>query len=48
MTPDLIRFLSDEIGLIRMYVGVENFSKRGLENLGRRTTKEQYEYESWL
>jgi anaerobic magnesium-protoporphyrin IX monomethyl ester cyclase len=33
--PGLVRFLGDGIGLVRMYMGIENFSPRGLEHLGR-------------
>jgi anaerobic magnesium-protoporphyrin IX monomethyl ester cyclase len=40
VTPDLIRFLQERIGLMRLYLGVENFSPAGLKNLGRLMDRE--------
>jgi anaerobic magnesium-protoporphyrin IX monomethyl ester cyclase len=35
VTPELIRFLQEKLGMMRLYLGVENFSPAGLKNLGR-------------
>jgi anaerobic magnesium-protoporphyrin IX monomethyl ester cyclase len=40
VTRPLIESLVGGIGLIRLYLGVENFSPAGLENLGRRIDRE--------
>ncbi len=37
----LLDHLVRRLGLMRLYVGVENFSQAGLEHLGRRVTREQ-------
>ncbi|MFH1435371.1 MAG: radical SAM protein [Pseudomonadota bacterium] len=40
ITAPLMSFLRERLGLVRVYVGVENFSERGLQNLGRRMDME--------
>src|SRR5664280_1694723 len=42
VTPDLARQLR-QLGVVRMFVGVENGSQRGLDHLGRRMTIEDIE-----
>ena len=42
VTPELAKALR-RLGVVRMFVGVENGSQRGLDNLHRRTTLEQIE-----
>lgn len=41
ITPELLVHLKKRLGLMRLYVGVENFSEAGIEHLGRRVTREQ-------
>jgi anaerobic magnesium-protoporphyrin IX monomethyl ester cyclase len=43
MTGPLLRFLKERLGLVRLYVGVENFSPAGLEHLGRGLDRETVE-----
>jgi radical SAM superfamily enzyme YgiQ (UPF0313 family) len=40
VAPGLLERLRDSIGLMRLYVGIENWSPRGLEHLGRGMTAE--------
>ena len=42
VTPELAKELR-RLGVVRMFVGVENGTQRGLDNLNRRTTLEQIE-----
>jgi radical SAM superfamily enzyme YgiQ (UPF0313 family) len=42
VTPELAKELR-RLGVVRMFVGVENGSQRGLDHLGRRTTLDQIE-----
>ncbi len=42
VTPELAKALR-RLGVVRMFVGVENGTQRGLDHLGRRTTLEQIE-----
>ena len=43
LTGPLLRFLKERLGLVRLYVGVENFSPAGLEHLGRGMDRETVE-----
>jgi radical SAM superfamily enzyme YgiQ (UPF0313 family) len=37
----LLDHLNGSVGLMRLYIGVENFSEAGIEHLGRRVTRDQ-------
>ena len=37
----LLAHLRERLGLMRLYVGIENFSAAGIEHLGRRVTRDQ-------
>jgi hypothetical protein len=41
LEPGLLAHLRERLGLMRLYIGVENFSRAGLEHLNRRCTAEQ-------
>ncbi len=41
LDPALLTHLRERLGLMRLYIGVENFSKAGLEHLNRRVDREQ-------
>jgi radical SAM superfamily enzyme YgiQ (UPF0313 family) len=41
LDPDLLVHLRERLGLMRLYIGVENFSAAGLEHLNRRVDREQ-------
>lgn len=41
LDAELLDHLRRSIGLMRLYIGVENFSRAGLEHLNRRVTREQ-------
>ncbi|MBW2262317.1 MAG: B12-binding domain-containing radical SAM protein [Deltaproteobacteria bacterium] len=41
LDPGLLAHLRERIGLMRLYIGVENFSRAGLEHLNRRVDREQ-------
>ena len=41
LDPGLLSHMRERLGLMRLYIGVENFSAAGLEHLNRRVSREQ-------